>query len=283
MKEHFDGFVGINNYGYFIAYLLNKNAIYYSLEISKSFLNRFIFNVLKVKLLIIQSKERKEYLCPKDIDIVYIQNSNILPSKNIKYKFSYCGKLIYFGNIIKEHGIEICINSLYGLKDETLTVKGLEAKDTQYLDYLKWQYQDLIDEEHLFFELNYIEQDNVIEYLQQFDIGFCFYDYSLINRNDFNYISSPSGKMFNYFTAGLPVIGNDSIGLSPIKECQAGILVTTTVLPKIVTAIKIINRDYITFQQNAIKASIKYNYFDMFEANNYKIRPPPPPRRVLWV
>ena len=44
-----------------------------------------------------------------------------------------------------------------------------------------------------------------IKYVSNFRIGFCFYDWNLI-KNDFNYQTAPSGKLFVYLSAGLPVI-----------------------------------------------------------------------------
>jgi hypothetical protein len=269
-KKHFDRFVGIDDCGFFAAYLIKKEAIYYSLEISNRRLSRFIFKYLNVRLLIIQSKERKEFLCPQDINTVYIQNSIISPLKKIQYK-SYNGRFIYFGSILPEHGVEYCINSLYSTENTTLMIKGPMTNDLQYINYLQEQYKNLIDNKRLFFDFSYTYQNDVIAYLQPFDIGFCFYDNKFIHTNDFNYISSPSGKMFNYFAAGLPIIGSDFIGLLPIVSKNAGILIKNLNNDEIVNAINIIKDNYILFQENSIKASIEFDYANMFEQNRDKI------------
>jgi hypothetical protein len=279
-KEYFDRFVGIDDVGYLAAYLLDKNAIYYSLEISRSIYNRFVFSLLDVSLLIIQSEERKKYLCKKDINTIYIQNS-IISSPNKAVHKTYNERLIYFGNIIESHGVEFCINSLYSLKDEVLMIKGLKVKNLQYITYLQKKYSDLVDSKKLFFDFSYIEQDDIIDYLQQYSIGFCFYDFNLVS--DFNYLSSPSGKMFNYFAAGLPIIGSDSIGLAPIKKFNAGILLKNPEAEEIVNAVKIISENYLNFHKNAINASNEYNYLNMFERNKKIKSPPPPPREIFYL
>jgi len=269
-KEHFDKFVGFDDCGYFSAYLINKNAYYYSLEISKSIYNRFIFFFLNVKLLIIQSEERKNYLSLKNINTIYIQNSPVSSLEKIKNNI-YQSRLIYFGTIYREHGVEYCINCLYTLTEETLMIKGVGQENNLYINYLQQKYNDLIINQRLFFDFSYIDQDDVIMYLQNYDIGFCFYDYKIINKNNFNYISSPSGKMFNYFAAGLPVIGSDSIGLAPVKKSNAGVLLNNLNIDEIKNAINIIKTKYSVFQKNANNASIEYDYANMFEKNKEKI------------
>jgi hypothetical protein len=89
----FDKLVGIDEIGYAAAYLLNANATYYSLEISQTTLNRFIFAFLEPKLLIIQSVARKDYLSKKNINTIYIQNSPIL-EECARTQKKYKGNLI---------------------------------------------------------------------------------------------------------------------------------------------------------------------------------------------
>ena len=54
--------------------------------------------------------------------------------------------------------------------------------------------------------------------------GFCFYDFNLIKKNDFNYLSAPSGKLFNYYAAGVPVIGSEILGLQSVRDYATGVL-----------------------------------------------------------
>jgi glycosyltransferase involved in cell wall biosynthesis len=279
-----DNIIGIDALGFIIAYVINRKAIYYSLEISKNRLDHFIFSRLDLNLLIIQSPERKNFLSKKDINVAYIQNSCIMNSDEIKAK-SYYGRLIYFGSVLQIPGVEICIRSLYSLDKEILTIKGIQTKNIQYkyVTYLKWQYKDLMDAGRLLFDFSYIENADIVNYLQGYDIGFCFYDFLLIDENDFNYISSPSGKMFNYLAAGIPIIGSDTIGLLPVRDFNAGILLKYPNNTKIKTAINTISQNYSYFQNNAIRTAMKYDYAKMFESCKYLIYqqsylyPPNPP------
>jgi hypothetical protein len=265
-KDKFDGFVGIDEIGYIAAYLLNKKTIYYSLEVSRSLLNRFIFNHIKPSLLIIQSKERKDYLRHNGITI-YIQNSPMLKKQAVQKE--YGKKLIYFGNLLPSYGLDKLFDSLYYV-NETLYVKYLKKKDVEYRDYLFDRYKDLIDKKRIIFDDSYIEQDSVIDYICDFDIGFCFYDKESI-ENNFNFASSPSGKMFNYFATGIPIIANDTIGFNPVKQFNAGILLKDVEKNSIVNAIEEIRGNYEFFRGNSIKAGIEFDYERMFDENREKI------------
>ena len=271
-KTEFSRSVGFDEVGYIIARLFDKNAIYYSLEISNSILNKVIFRYLKPRLLIIQSEERKKYLI-KDSNyknVAYIQNSPILINKpSIKRVYNY--KLVYFGNVIKGHGIEECIKLLRFLDQETLTIKGLSVTNRKYIDKLIKENEDLIKAGRLCFNFEYIENNEIPLYLSQFSIGLCFYDMSLKYKKDFNYLTSPSGKMFYYFQSGLPVIGIDFPGLVPVKEFNAGVLVPDYSIENLIKAIDKIKSNYAMYSENAIKAAEHYDYRRMFLQEKDKI------------
>jgi len=268
----YDKVIGFDDVGYFIARMFDKNAIYYSLEISKSFLNYVIFKFLNVKLLIIQSEERMRYLVNgnKMVDTVYIQNSAIYNEFEVLNK-TYNNKLVYFGNIIPSHGVDECIKVLRLLKEEILVIKGLAQSDTRYINQLKEKYHDLISANRLFFDLTYIEKDKVSEYLSQFSIGFCFYDLKFKNTRNFNYLSSPSGKMFNYFNSCTPVIGIDFVGLHPIKKFNAGVLIENYNEREVLNAIHKIKENYNYYVSNTKIAAIYYDYRKMFYDAKAKI------------
>lgn len=264
---HFDRFVGIDEVGYVTAYLLNKKAIYYSLEVSNSLLDNFIFKCLKPYLLIIQSKERKDYLCKKNMNVAYIQNSPIVENKIAQKKYS--GKLIYFGNLELGYGLGDIFDSLYSM-NEVLYVKYLKKTSSKYRDSVLNKYKKLIDEKQLILDDSYIEQEAVIDYIRDFDIGFCFYDKQQIEKS-FNLASSPSGKMFNYFATGIPVIANDTVGFNPIKQFNAGILLKDINTQTIIEAIGKIRENYSVFRENSINAGVEFNYAKMFNENKEKI------------
>lgn len=252
--------VGVDSLGYIIGRFLSKKVIYYSLEVSKSQLNKFIFNKIPPDWLIIQSVPRLNYLAYAFDKTVFIQNSPILQKVDSKNNI-YRGRLLYLGNIIKEHGVEICIESLNYLKDETLYIKGVG--DYKYVNYLKKKYGELYANGRFIIDNEYVEQSDLQNFMKDFDIGFCLYDFNKIGNN-FNYKSSPSGKMFNYFMASIPVIGNNIIGLNIVKEYGAGFLLDRTDVENIVDAVAKIKNDYSFLSSNAYAVACMYDYEKMF-------------------
>lgn len=252
--------VGVDSLGYIIGRFLSKKVIYYSLEVSKSQLNKFIFNKIPPDWLVIQSVPRLNYLAHTFHKTVFIQNSPILQEISYK-KNTYSGKLLYLGNIIKEHGVEICIESLNYLKGETLYIKGIG--DYKYINYLKEKYGELYANGRFIIDNEYVEQSDLKNFMKDFDIGFCLYDFNKIG-DDFNYKSSPSGKMFNYFMASIPVIGNNIIGLNIVKEYGAGFLLDRTDVESIVDAVAKIKNDYSLLSSNAYAVACIYDFEKMF-------------------
>lgn len=268
-KEYnFDEIVGIDALGFLIGRCAFKQLIYYSLEVQRSLANLFVFKYLHPKCLIIQSEDRVEYLNifkENNTKNYFIQNSPIIDKNNGFLKKIYQGKLIYFGNIIKSHGVENCIETLYLLKNnETLTLKG--TCSDKYFKYLTDKYQDLLKSKRLIIDTSYIEQEKIVDYLSDFNIGFCLYDLDIIGNNDFNYISCPSGKLFNYLMCGIPVIGNDIIGLQVVTQEKTGILIEELSSEKIIKAINDIALEYQILSQNAYNTSFLFDYETMFKA-----------------
>ncbi|MDX8126525.1 glycosyltransferase [Methylomonas sp. OY6] len=264
----FDLIIGVDSLGHILASIAYKNAIYLSLELQTGFLN-FVSRLFPITYLLIQSKERKDFFNPaRSTQTFLIQNSPILKKIEITNK-NKNKKLIYFGTLSKKHGIEACINALYYLdNDYTLTIKGIPSShnNTYYQELLK-NYENLIKINRILFDFSYIDQNNISEYLSEFSIGFCFYDFELISKGDFNYISSPSGKLFNYFSAGIPVIANDIIGFRPITETNSGVLLPSVDSVQISQAITQIMNNYNFYSKNATEASIKYDFgirFNLF-------------------
>mgnify|MGYP001810325890 CR=1 FL=1 len=83
------------------------------------------------------------------------------------------------GNVRPEYRTETCIDSLKYLDSEySLTIKGIFWKE--YQNYLTQKYINLIKDKRLIFDQKYIEQSEIIDYLSQYYIGFCFYDMNII-------------------------------------------------------------------------------------------------------
>ena len=122
-------------------------------------------------------------------------------------------------------------------------------------------YSDLLTEKRLLINDTYIENDDVVGYFSQFEIGICFYDFNVDWINHFNYRSAPSGKLFKYLAAGIPVLASDISGFLFVNEFECGVLIANLGADQMQEAIEKIRGNYAEYCTNAIKAA-KYFSFD---------------------
>lgn len=263
----YDTVIAIDSSGYLPTKLFFSKTIYFSLETEK---DRFyeLSKRLGIDTLIIQSKERKDFMVDGDgsIKVFYLQNSPILDKEiNTIPKRTQEKNILYMGNIEFGYGLEHFVDCVKDLEASyTLTLKGI--KNDKYYNWLQDRYKDIIASGKLKFDFNYIEQSKVIEYVSQFYIGITGYDIELAKKS-FNYFSSPAGKLFNYYAAAVPVIGIDIIGLKSVKDFKAGVLIGSVTSSTILNAIKEIENDYDNMSVNCITASKEFDFkkgFDNF-------------------
>lgn len=263
LNNTYDLVFGVDSIGYLAARSKFSNVTFLSLEVDQS----SYFEQCKklgIEKLIIQTEERANYLLNGyKCEVYFLPNSPIIDQSPI-VKEQFSGRLLYLGNVKNYYGIEECILATNELDDCSLTVKGI--KDNNYYQMLLSKYQHLINSNKLIFDFSYTEQDKIIDSIKEFDIGFAFYDMKLIGENDFNYLSSPSGKVFNYFAAGIPVIGQQIIGMNCVEENQAGILLQERTIENIKTAVEKIKGQYSTYSKQATIAAQKYDFKKAFSS-----------------
>jgi len=274
-KKKADIIIGVDSIGLYIALLIFKRCHFLSLEIRKD-LFFHLSNKALIQSVIIQTQERLNYLFASYLPkIFYIPNSHIYrdPSRTKSRDPQGFFQLVYFGNVIPSHGIYFCIDVINQLENVTLTLKG--AIRPKIRKAILKKYSSLIGSGRLIIDDAYLDQKDITTYLQNFDAGFCFYDFNLIKNNDFNYISCPSGKIFNYLCSALPVIGSDILGLQIVKEFNAGILLKHVTVDSIIKAITQIQAQYPIFQRNCIQAAEEMDFhknslsFKNFLIQNY--------------
>lgn len=256
--------IGVDNIGYATAHKFFKQAIFFSLEVKK---NNYFTKCLQhgITHCIIQSAERYHFLFDESSCIpaqLIVQNAPIIPphfNVNDAEINARTKQLVYWGNIANFYGIEPLIDALILLPSQyTLTLRGV--KNELYNTHLQYKYATLIQAQRLLFNYDYVPQELLLNEMKNYYIGFVMFDFSKIKTSDFNCISSPSGKQFNYMAAGLPTIGQDIIGFAPIAQNNAGILLPTFDAQSIVTAIIKIENNYNIYAHNALKASIHYDF-----------------------
>ena len=258
-SKRYDLVIAIDSSGFAVTKLFFSNTVYFSLETEKD--NYFKFcELLGIETLIIQSKERKEFLIGNthDIQVFYIQNSPILNPRKHVVKEKKHKRILYMGNIDFGYGLEQFIDCIGVLNEEySLTLKGI--KNEKFYNHLQHKYQTLINSQKVIFDFNYVEQEKIIEYTSSFYIGVTGYDLELAKQS-FNYFSSPAGKLFNYYAAAIPVIGIDIIGLKSVKDFKTGVLINEVTPENISNAIYDIEADYNTYGTNCLKASQEFDF-----------------------
>ncbi|HEX6158800.1 MAG TPA: hypothetical protein VF111_01455, partial [Thermoanaerobaculia bacterium] len=133
---------GVDSLGFLAGRLLGRNPYYLSLEVARD--GWFaLARRLGIRHVLIQTKERYDWQFGES-GVPY----SILPNAPIVEPAGGAGvsesKLIYFGYVSAEHGVESCIEALHELPDRyRLTVKG--PVHDHYRESLRSRYRALID------------------------------------------------------------------------------------------------------------------------------------------
>jgi len=239
----------------FFAQLMGRNVEFLSLEIKADdpFYESCDFE--NINSVIIQTVERYKHLFNgAKFKTFYIQNApNFRPSS---IELERRG-LVYCGTAWDAFGFYHILEFLRCSSSDTLTVKGaILDEDRRRIDS---EYVDLIAAGRLMIEDDYLDDTEVVEYLRKVRVGFCFYNFEIDRINTFNYLSAPSGKMFKYFAAGVPVVAQDTIGMKPIKEFDCGVLINDLRPETIKAAVEMIEKDFDRYSQNCLEAAEHYS------------------------
>jgi hypothetical protein len=261
--------IGVDSIGILAATRFSSSADTHmlSLEISKNLFYYFI-KWPKVKSLIIQTKERKDFLLSKIVsppNTHFIQNAPPFNPSLSRKKNVNRHKIVYLGNLALEYnGLNHVVDSLEFLPSSyTIVFKGPYNERSDR--YFKENYSELITAARLCLDYTYVNSDDLSFYLDKFSIGVTLYDISSLKYKPFNVISCPSGKLFNYYNAGLPVIGNDILGLRSIRDFDCGILIDELNGKNVARAADLISDKYDYYAENSKRAA---SYFDFEKGVN---------------
>lgn len=264
--------IGVDSVGFLVARLFSRHAVFFSLEIFRDIWFK-VGRLLGVEKVIIQSAERAQYLFGRSNspEVYILPNSPILYDQTRQLVARRASetltgarplRFIYFGTIIPTHGVEACIRAVLNYDSNSqIYLQGFSPRE--YRAYLEITFHAYLNK-RLFINSDYVCQNAVVEHLTQYDIGFVLYDLALIRSDDFNYRSSPSGKLYNYYAAGIPVIGIDIVGLQSVRECKAGILLSDITPNSLQTAIFELVRSYSEYRKNALIAGEIFEFRKAF-------------------
>jgi glycosyltransferase involved in cell wall biosynthesis len=236
-----------------------KKAHLLSLEILENnyYKNVDLTNILS---LIIQSEERLNYLFPLVKPKYFlVQNA----PKYIEFDPPYDSRrkidLIYCGSAMLGFGIISCLDFIKDYEKYTLTLIGALPEETKTV--IDQFYRDLIDESRLFINNTYLSASELTRFISKYRIGFAFYDfYRFSNLRTFNYLSAPSGKVFQYLNSGVPVVANNIPGFNFLVQNHCGELIDYLSSNQIKKALDKIESEYKFYSKNAKSYSKKNDF-----------------------
>ena len=227
-----------------------------SLEIFKKDPYRDRSDFSRIKSVIIQSRERYEHLFGNaEKKIFYIQNAP--DSASFCFDIQKNNSLLWAGTIVLKFGVMYCVDFIDHDNNYQLTLKGGAQKKA--LQRIHKEYSHLLQSGKLIIDNNYLDSNAFISYLSKFRIGFCFYDIELA-KTDFNYQTAPSGKLFSYYAAAVPVIALNIPGLRSVEDFNAGILIDDYSYESILGAIGKINSNYDFYFEGCKRAAIHFAF-----------------------
>ena len=254
-----DEVIAVDSAGLWTAQKIFGQCHFMSLELFKDRLFERC-NLKLIESVIIQTQERYDYLFGDlTIKTFLIQNSPPYKPDAINRKPLTSRKAIFLGNANPRNGSYFCIESMRDITDLSLTIKGaISSQDRQYIET---HYSDLLKSERLILDDQYVKQEEIIEYLSQYYVGFCFYDLKCTDETtSFNFISVPSGKLFNYYAAGVPVVGSNILGLKSVQDFNAGVLLENTSAMTILQALNYIDQHHEQLSKNCLKAAAHFDF-----------------------
>ena len=139
-----------------------------------------------------------------------------------------------------------------------MTIKGKVPEDVNIV--IKKDYHSLTHSGQLIVNSEFMENDEFITYISDYSIGLCFYDLKDVFFGNFNYRTAPSGKLYKYLAAGVPVIAIDIPGFDDVREYNAGILIDKLDPQSLKNAVDTIVLNYDVYRNNAIKLAIKNSF-----------------------
>lgn len=249
--------IAVDTKNLFLFSLLHRHVDFLSLELCKDEHLIPLIDTSIIDAVLIQREDRKTYLFKdRPLRAFYVQNAPAY--KPIKAKTEKRG-LIFSGTAWNAFGFYHCLDYLRAFPDEKMTVQGVLLEPDR--ERVNAEYKPLLDQERLVINTSYLLDDEVTEYISHYELGFCFYNFDVPWIDNHNYRTAPSGKLFKYLAAGVPVVGIDIPGFDFIREFDCGILIGDLSPETIRKAVTTIRAGYAGYSARAIEAA-KYFSFD---------------------
>lgn len=251
-RSGYDHYIGVDSIG---SLALQQAGIlrfdYLSLEVVRdACFGRIDWSL--VRCVVIQSEQRYDYLFSDTGPAPFwVQNAPMMESPAKPRTLVGLPRLVYLGNAIPSHGIIECVDLVAAVPDLTLEVCGLVPR------HIGEYVSSSPGAGRIHVRSTYVEQADMRAYLDRFDIGLCLYN---VANADFNYQSIPSGKLFNYFSVGLPVIASNLVGLKAVNDYAAGVVTDSNSTPTLQRALERICAHYAEFSAGAARAGNQFSF-----------------------
>ena len=252
--------IAIDFFALWCAQKAGRHAHLLSLEIPEHDVYKLKCNLQNIKSVIIQSKERYNYLFGElNLKTFFIQNAPIYQNRELTFDKRKNTDLIYCGSVMPWFGVISCIEFIEDYPDYNLTLKGAVPPFVKKI--IQESFGDLLTQRRLIIDEEYLDANELCDFLKRYYTGIVFYDtYRFDFMNKFNYKTAPSGKLFQYYNAGLPVIGNNLTGLLSIEEFNAGVIINSLSSQSIKKAVDKIETCYNLFANAAKNASLHFDF-----------------------
>ncbi len=259
--------IALSNYDEIISVDILMLAIVTGLKKTSSFLSLELNDneipILKsiapslIKAVIIQTQNRYNHIFgTQQHKTFFIQNAPIFV--DIKSVNKINNSIIFNGTATPWFGLYHALDFVKKYPEYSSTFKG-SISNTDH-EKVMVNYSSLVEKANVNFNKAYVESSDMLAFMAQYEIGFCFYDLTYPNMNTYNYKSAPSGKMFAYLAAGVPIVANNLEGLKIIEDFEAGILINDFKPETILDAITTIKNNYDFYKENCKKAAIYYSF-----------------------
>jgi len=255
-KNKFKKVICVDIKNLFYCSMLRQRCDFLSLEIC---LNENLLPYVDpgiIDKVIIQREDRYKYLF-KEIKLptFFVQNAPVY--LEIEEKRDKEG-LIFTGTVTREFGIFYCLDYMQRYADEKMIILG--GMTDAMKEEINSTYIDLIRENRLKINAGYLKNEDVVEFISGAEIGFCLYNFDTLWVKNYNYQTAPSGKVFKYLAAGVPVICNDIPGFDFVRSFQCGELLTDMSPESIRAAIFRIRKNYEIYVENGKAAAIHFSF-----------------------